>query len=57
VNALWVAAGIEVIIIGVVAVALAAADALEDFLGAVLAFNVIAGAVALGAWLITRGVS
>ena len=56
-NAVWIVAGIEVMLAGIVGVALAAADALEDFFGALLAFNVIIGAIALGGWLISRGVS
>jgi hypothetical protein len=57
VNAVWIIAGIEVFLVGVIGVALAAADALEDFFGALLAFNVIAGTIALAAWLVSRGMS
>jgi hypothetical protein len=56
-NAVWIIAGIEVMLAGILGVALAAADALEDFFGTLLAFNVILGAIALGGWLISRGVS
>ena len=56
-NVLWIIAGIEVALVGIIGVALAAADALDDFFGMLLAFNVIIGAIALGGWLISRGVS
>jgi len=57
VNAVWIVAGIEVFLVVVIGVALAAADALEDFFGALLAFNLLIGGIAAGAWLVSRGLS
>jgi hypothetical protein len=56
-NVVWIVAGIEVMLAGIVGVALAAADGLEDFFRVLLACNVILGAIALGGWLVSRGVS
>lgn len=56
-NAVWIVAGIEVFLVVVIGVALAAADALEDFFGALLAFNLLIGGIAAGAWLVSRGLS
>ena len=54
-NVVWIVAGIEVFLVVVIGVALAAADALEDFFRALLALNVLIAGIALAAWIFTRG--